>query len=317
MPYDSIISRTDADTLIPTEQADAVIKAATQESAALTLFNRAQLSTKVTRQPVMAALPVAYWVSGDTGLKQTTEAAWAGVDLTAEEIACIVPIPEAVVDDSSYDVWAELRPALAEAVAQVLDATAIGGINKPASWPTAIVPAAIAAGNQVELGTATVEEGGVVGDLDSAFDQVEADGHTVTGIAAVTAMRGLLRKARDAGGQKLADVSTGQHEGAQIAWLLPGTVPAATRAVVGDYSLAIVGVRQDLTYKVLDQAVLSDDAGKVIFNLAQQDMVALRVTARFAYATANPATRTGGTGYPFSVLQDVRLSETDGSPRSG
>jgi len=137
VPYDSIISRADADSLIPQGQAEAVIKAATQESAALTLFNRAQLSTKV---PVMSALSIAYWVAGDTGLKQTSEAAWAGVDLVAEEIACIVPIPEAVVDDSSFDVWGELRPALAEAVAQVLDAAAIGGINKPASWPSAIVP---------------------------------------------------------------------------------------------------------------------------------------------------------------------------------
>jgi len=116
VPYDSIISRADADSLIPQGQAEAVIKAATQESAALTRFNRAQLSTKV---PVMSALSIAYWVAGDTGLKQTSEA-WAGVDLVAEEIACIVPIPEAV--------------------AQVLDAAAIGGINKPASWPSAIVP---------------------------------------------------------------------------------------------------------------------------------------------------------------------------------
>lgn len=92
-----------------------------------------------------------YWVSGDTGLKQTSEAAWAGVTLTAEEIACIVPIPEAVIDDASFDVWAELRPALAEAIAQTLDAAAIGGINKPTSWPAAVVPAAIAAGTRPEL----------------------------------------------------------------------------------------------------------------------------------------------------------------------
>jgi HK97 family phage major capsid protein len=110
VPYNSIISRTDADVLIPTEQADAVIAAATQESVALSLFNRAQLSTKTTRQPVMAALPIAYWVSGDTGLKQTTEAAWAGIDLVAEEIACIVPVPENVVDDSSFDVWGSCGP---------------------------------------------------------------------------------------------------------------------------------------------------------------------------------------------------------------
>jgi HK97 family phage major capsid protein len=307
VPYNTIISRTDADSLIPTGQADAVIKAATQQSAALTLFNRAQLSTKVTRQPVMAALPVAYWVSGDTGLKQTTEAAWAGVDLVAEEIACIVPIPEAVVDDASYDTWAEIRPALAEAVAIVLDAAAIGGINKPASWPEAIVPAAIAAGNGVELGTSTAAQGGVVGDIDSAFDVVEADGHTVTGIAAVTMLRGLLRKARDTSGQKLADVASGQINGVPIAWLLPGVVPATARAVVGDFTKAIIGVRQDLTYKVLDQAVITDAAGLVIYNLPQQDMLAMRVTARFAYAVGNPATRTGAAppSYPFAVLQDV------------
>ena len=57
---------------------------------------------------------------------------------------------------------------------------------------------------------------------------------------------------------------------------------------------------------MLDQAVLSDDAGKVIFNLAQQDMVAMRVVARYAYATASPATRTTGTpSFPFSVLLDA------------
>jgi HK97 family phage major capsid protein len=195
VPYNSIISRTDADALIPEDIARDVIAAATQESAALALCRRAQLSTKLTRQPVMSALPVAYWVAGDTGLKQTTEAAWAGIDLIAEEIASIVPIPEAVLDDSSFDVWGELRPAIAEAVAQVLDAAVFGGINKPASWPAAIEPAAIAAGNTVELGTATTAQGGVVGDLESTFDQVEADGFQVTGIAAVTALKGLLRKA--------------------------------------------------------------------------------------------------------------------------
>jgi HK97 family phage major capsid protein len=247
MPYDSIISRTDADALIPEDQVGELIKAAEQESAALTLLRRGQLSTKISRQPVTSSLPVAYFVSGDSGLKQTTEAAWQGIDLVAEEIAAIVPIPEAVLDDSSFDIWNELRPALAEAVAQTLDAAVFGGINKPASWPEAIVPAAIAAGNAVELGTATVAQGGVVGDLDSTFDLVEADGYQVSGVAAVAAMKGLLRKARDAQGQKLADVSSGQINGVPLSFLLPGTVPATARAVVGDFSLGIVGIRQDLT----------------------------------------------------------------------
>ena len=57
MPYDSGVSRSDAGALIPTDVAGDLIKAATQESAALTLFKRAQLSTKTTRLPVLSALP--------------------------------------------------------------------------------------------------------------------------------------------------------------------------------------------------------------------------------------------------------------------
>ena len=177
--YNSIISRTDADALIPTDVASQLIAAATEESAALALCRNAQLSTKLNVQPVLSALPVAYWVAGDTGLKQTTEAAWEGVTLTAEEIACIVPIPEAVIDDASFDIWTELKPALAEAIAQVFDAAVFGGINKPASWPAAIEPAAITAGNTAEVGTSTPAQGGIVGDVGTAFDKVEADGYQV------------------------------------------------------------------------------------------------------------------------------------------
>jgi hypothetical protein len=67
----------------------------------------------------------------------------------------------------------------------------------------------------------------------------------------------------------------------------------------------VLGVRQDITYELLDQAVITDDTGAVIYNLAQQDMLAMRVVARFAFATAAPVTRpvTGsGTPYPFAVL---------------
>jgi hypothetical protein len=58
--YDSIISRCDADALIPKDVAGELIAAATGESAALTLFRNVQLSTKLATMPVLAALPVAY-----------------------------------------------------------------------------------------------------------------------------------------------------------------------------------------------------------------------------------------------------------------
>ena len=89
---------------------------------------------------------------------------------------------------------------------------------------------------------------------------------------------------------------------APITYVANGVLPAgppATLAVVGDFGLAVLGVRQDMTYELLDQAVITDDTGKVIFNLAQQDMLALRVVFRAAFATAAPVTR------PVSGLGDA------------
>jgi HK97 family phage major capsid protein len=181
MAFDSIISRADASALIPDEVVQDVVKAAAQQSAALSLFKTVNLGTKFASMPVMSALAQAYFVNGDTGLKQTTEMAWDGVQLVVEEIAAFVPVPEAVVDDTDFDLWGEVQTGLAEAVGLALDAAVFSAVNKPASWPAAIIPAAIAAGNVATQGTATVEEGGIVGDIDTALDAVEGDGFDASG----------------------------------------------------------------------------------------------------------------------------------------
>jgi HK97 family phage major capsid protein len=308
VPFDSIVSRTDAASTIPEEVATDVIKAATEQSAALSLFRRVNMGSALQKLPVLSALAQAYWVAGDTGLKQTTEMAWAGVNLVAEELAAVVPVPENVVADSAIDIWAEVREGLAEAVGVALDQAVLMGTNKPASWPAAIVPAAIAATHTAEQGTSTVAQGGIVGDIDTALDKVEEDGFDPNGIAAKRSLHGLLRRARDTQGQRLADLGAGTIEGLPVSYVNGGVFDATTVAVVGDYSLAVIGIRSDMTFKLLDQATLTDAAGNVVWNLPQQDMLALRVTFRAGYAVANPVNRAGAGGatqYPFAVLQNA------------
>lgn len=308
MSYNSILSRSNVQSLIPEEVASGIIESATVASAALSLFPRVQMSSNQTRMPALAALPTAYFVSGDTGLKQTTEMAWENKFLNVEEIAAIVPIPEAVLDDSSFDVWGTIQPRLAESIGRAIDAAIFFGTNKPSSWPSDVVTAATAASHTYARGTNAAAAGGISEDLSQVMALVEADGFDVNGWVSKTTFKARLRSARDTTGQKLLDVSNNTIEGSPLYYVMPGLWPTGTSAaevITGDWSQMILGMRQDITYKILDQAVIQDGAGAIQYNLAQQDMVALRVVMRLAWEIANPINyenQTEATRYPFSVL---------------
>lgn len=290
MPFDNIISRADVAATVPEDVAGTILSKAVEQSAAMTLFRRVRMSREQQRMPVLAAIPVAYFVNGDTGLKQTTEAAWANKFLDAEEIACIVPIPEAVLDDTTFDVWGEIRPLIEEAVGRTLDAAIFFGVNKPAIWPKSIVDIADDAGNTIVRGTHAANEGGIAEDFNDLFSAVETKGFDVNGLIANRVYRGLLRGARNADGDRLDDVSPGEVYGEKVTYPMRGMWPtgaSAVEAIAGDFSQGILGVRQDITYKILDQAVIQDNTGAIIYNLAQQDMVAMRVVSRFAFQVAN------------------------------
>lgn len=314
MAYNNILSRTNVQSLIPEVVSNDLLAGLNNASAALTMFRQIRMSTNQTRMPVLSALPTAYFVTGDTGLKQTTEAAWANKFLNVEELAAIVPIPEAVFDDAAFDVWANIRPLLENAIARALDAAVFFGTNKPASWPAAVAVDAATAGNTVNRGTASAANGALAGDLSAAFAKVELDGFDVNGLIANTTYRGLLRDVRDTQGRQLLDTN-GNVYGVAAQYPMRGLWPAVAttgqrnvEAILGDFTQGLLGIRQDITYKVLDQATIQDNTGAVMYNLAQQDMVALRVVFRCAFQVANTINydnASGSTRYPFAVVNSI------------
>ena len=309
MPYNNLISRTDAAALIPEEVSNIMLTNLQNESAALSLFRRVTMSRNQSRMPVISALPTAYFVNGDTGLKQTTEVNWANKYLNVEELAAIVPIPEAVIDDASFDVWGAIRPLLEQAAGRAIDAAIFFGTNKPAAWPTDITAAAVAAGNVYARGTNAAAAGGIAEDINQVMGLLEADGYAVNGFVTRTTYKSRLRGARATDGQKLMDVTAGTLEGEPIRYAMPGLWPTGASVAelfAGDWTQQILAVRQDFTYKILDQAVIQDNTGAIVYNLAQQDMVALRLVIRVAWQTANPINYEQGTEanrYPVSVLR--------------
>ena len=74
--------------------------------------------------------------------------------------------------------------------------------------------------------------------------------------------------------------------------------------LAADWSKFVVGIRQDMTYQLFDQGVISNADGKVHYNLMQQDAKALRVVMRVGFQVANPITRVAakGTQYPAGFI---------------
>ncbi len=321
MPYNSLIDRTDATALISTEVSTEIITHVAEMNPALRMARRLPNMSRYQKSvPVQTALATAYFVTGDTGLKQTTEVNWQNVTLQAEEVAAIVPIPEQVFDDSEFDIWAQARPEIEAALNVAVTGALLYGTNIPASWTTALGAAgllarATAAGHVVSAASFADLYEAIMGESSTGTDgllmTLEADGYMATGHIASPSMRGRLRNMRDLNGVPLftsnvQGATPYMLDGVPIYFPTDGTIiDAQSWMFTGDWTQLVYAMRQDITYKVLTEAVIQDGTGNIVYNLAQQDMVALRVVMRLGVALPNPVNRvnpTAGTRLPFAVL---------------
>jgi HK97 family phage major capsid protein len=319
MAFDNITSRTDVGALIPEEVSKEMLGFATKQSASLEMFRRVPVGRAQVRFPVLSALPTAYFVAGDTGLKQTTEMGWSNKYLNIEEIAAIFPVPDSVIQDVDADIWDEASPLLAEAIGRCMDAAVFFGANAPASYPTNVLAAALAAGNSVDEGTNATAAGGFFGDVDDLYGKVEDDGYDITGFVAATGAKAKLRKARDTQGRKLdvgrVDGGITTLDGYPISYPMRGLFPVAGGAGVngvrmfgGDWGQFVMAVRQDISLKMSNEAVVQDNTGAIVYNSFQQDLTFLRITFRAGWQVANTINRDQpleSNRYPVGVLRTL------------
>lgn len=307
------IDRQAAEALIQEQLITTIFQDVPKQSAVLSLMRKLpNMTSKQTRIPVLDLLPLAYWVNGDTDMKQMTKQAWDKVYMTAAELAVIVPIPEAVLDDASYDIWGEVTPRVNEAMGICIDGAIGFGVNRPSEWPSDIVTMARQAGNNVAAA------GGITYDnimgAGGLISKVEDAGYMVNGVLAAIKTRAALRGLKD-GNQRPLFVSDMKGSTPYALDGTPLTFPqngafdtSVALMIAGDWSQAVYSMRQDVTVKLLDQGVIQDPTTKqIVYNLAQQDMVALRVVMRLGWALPNPATRLNGdrVNVPFAYIEPV------------
>lgn len=295
------ITRTDADALIEVQVANEIFQGVVTESKALSMFRRLpNMTSDKTKLRVLDSLPVAYFVDEQTnnGRKNLTKMAWDKKYINAAELAVIVPIKENVLNDSSIDIWAEVKPRIIEAFGKKIDNAIFNGIDKPADWRKGLIPSIVEAGKEVN------ETGELYADINNTMVKVEESGYNVTGLVGGVGLKGKFRMMTDKNGQPLNTTEIGSLTRNYLdngAW-----DKSKATLIAGDFSQAVYAIRQDISYKVLTEAVIQDpSSGEILYNLAQDDMVALRVTMRLGWEIPNPVTALDSTEsrFPFASLK--------------
>ena len=296
------IVRNDVDALIETQVANEIFEGTIRQSKALSMFKRLPNATSdKTKLRVLDSLPVAYFVdeTSNNGRKNITKLAWDKKFINIAELAVIVPIKENLLNDSSIDIWATVRPRVEEAFAKKIDNAMFFGVDKPTDWRAGLVPSITAVGAEVNE-----TENGLYSDINDAMVKVEESGYNVNGILGGTGLKGKFRMMLDTTGQPLNTTEIGSIRRE----FMDNGVWDKTKStlVVGDFSQAVYSIRQDITYKVLTEAVIQDPSdGSILYNLAQDDMVALRVVMRLGWEIPNPVNAENETDarFPFASLK--------------
>ena len=309
----NIISRSNLSGLIPEPVAREIIQGVTEGSAVLSMGRRLpNMSSKTQTLNVLDSLPIAYFVDGDAGAKKTTNMAWDKKKIYAEEIAVIVPIPEAVLDDSDYDIWGEVKPRITEAFGKVIDAAILFGTNKPSSWRAGLVPSAVTAGNYVTMDPTDPTIYNDIMGVDGLIAKVEESGFLPTGAMSAVQMRARLRGLVDTTGQPIFKTdmqgkSPYALDGVPMTFPMNGAFdPTKALMIVGDFAQLTYAIRQDISFKIFTEGVVQNTDGTIAYNLMQNDMVALRAVMRLGWEIPNPisAYNAGNANrFPFAVYQ--------------
>lgn len=305
-----MITKRNAEALFSVDEVSDIVQGVIKESAVLKMFTQLpNMTSGSMKMRVLDGLPMAYWVgSANNGRKNLTEMAWANKYIVPEELAVIVPIKEDVLDDASIDIWAQVRPRLVEAIGKKIDQAILVGVDKPAGFRADLLTSILNAGAYVTQGGGTLYSA-----INDAMVKVEESGYNPTGIIGGVDVKGKFRMMLDTSGQPIKGTEIDELPKAYIdngAW-----DKTKAQMIVGDFTQAVYSIRQDITYKLLTEAVIQDPSdGTIKYNLAQEDMVALRVVMRLGWEIPNPINALQpdeSVRFPFAAIQAASALTTN------
>lgn len=318
---------------LPVEFSTEIIRGVLGRSKALELGRRLRdMRTHELYLNVNKELPVAGWVAtsqspansegSEINRKPVGSYAYEGVKITAEELAVIVPIAEATLEDTEdfgIELGAEVQEQIVGAFQEAIDSAVFFGTNAPWAGYNGLVADATTKGAVVSWnGTSGKSFYNAISD---AMEYVEKSGYLPNAILGGPSLRAAFRDSLTDMGINVTD----QGEIGALARhidLTGGFNESSAFAVVGDFRYLVYSIRKDMTMKILTEGVIQDpSSGSILYNLGQQDMFAIRAVMRLGFALPNPVNRVSGslssdgkyvsqgsTAYPFAVITKSTVS---------
>jgi HK97 family phage major capsid protein len=234
--------------------------------------------------------------TNEAAAKTSTQPLFALVTQTLKKLAAIVPLTEELFEDSAISIIPLLTELFAEALAKEEDTQFFAGTGSP--WTGILSNSSVQA--------VTLAGGETFADLnaDDLLDMTAKVAPSMRRNAKFymsTTIFNLIKKLKTSstldyiyekpGGQ---DAPNGKVWGypVEIVDVMPAlTDTAANKAFVifGDLKkTCIFGDKQQMRVRVLEEATITDTDGTTPINLAEQDMIALRIVERVGYVCALP-----------------------------
>ena len=264
---------------VPTPQANDIIKDVTRGSSILRMSKIENMTSEKKKFNVLVDGPGAYWV-GEGERIQTSGAQWIHPEIVAKKLAVIIPVTKEKLEDSTINVFSELRPDIAEAFYRAIDAACIFGTNSPF---TTNIMKSVTENNMTVTDNTNIDIA-----VSDAMALVEENGYDPNGFIGRVGVKNMLRKLRDSNGAPAYVNGTSGTElyGRPIEFVRNGAWDN-TKAdlITGEWKYSIVGIRSGISYEILKEATLQgtlDTDGKPL-SLAEQDMVAIKATMRLGY----------------------------------
>lgn len=267
---------------VPVEKAKGIMGFVAKGSALIPQSKLEPMTSPIKEFTFWANTPSAYWVGEGKRIK-TSVATFVNAAMEAHKIGVIIPCTKEKLNDTVINVFEEMKQPIADAIQQKVDMAGLFGIDSPFKFN--LFDNAVNNGMYVVDGTNTSLDL----DVSDVMALVEEEGMEVNGFIAHTGIKNRLRKLRDGDGNQLyvPGVDVNEFYNVPITFAKGKASFDRTKAQLfaGDWDKSRIGVYQNLEYETLKEATLQDTLwtdGKPL-SLAEQDMIALKVTARFAF----------------------------------